>query len=115
MNKRILLFLKIIHTLFWVFIIYIIGYIWYAGLFNKMTYFLWICIVIVNAEGAILIGNKGICPITRLAFNFCNDPKPGFDIYLPRWLAKYNIPIFTVVAIMGMILVLSRIIVGYYN
>jgi hypothetical protein len=108
-NKK-LLIIKIFHSFLWVIIVFFIGYIWYAGLFNKINNFLWISITIVISEGIILISNKGRCPITNLATYYVTKSEPGFDIFLPKWFAKYNIPFFSIIAILGIILVLFRII-----
>jgi hypothetical protein len=96
-----LLTIKFIHTILWVIIAFIVGYIIYAGIFNKITYLLWICIVSTTCEGLILLTNGGICPFTHLASKYTKNHEPGFDIFLPKWFVKYNIPTFIAFLFLG--------------
>jgi hypothetical protein len=109
-NKNKLLIIKGVHTILWVIIVYLIGYIWYAGIFNKITRFLWVCIICVTGEGLILLTNGGICPFTHLAANYTNNHEPGFDIFLPKLIAKYNIPLFLALSVIGGLLVGIRVL-----
>lgn len=110
LKKNKLITLKLIHTLLWLFIICFIGYIWYAGIFDKNTKLLWVSIVIVISEGVILLTNGWKCPLTKIAFKYAKNNETGFDIYLPKWFAKYNISFFTIIAILGIMLVIVRVL-----
>jgi hypothetical protein len=111
MNKKSkLIILKIIHTILWIILIYFIGYIWYAGIFNKKNKLLGFSIALVVGEGVVLLTNGGKCPLTIMAKRIANKNESVFDIYLPKWIAKYNIPVFTIISIIGIILVIIRVI-----
>lgn len=58
-------------------------------------------------ECAILMLNRGRCPLTALAARFTEDRSPAFDIYLPEWLARHNKTIF------GTLFLVNGIIVSW--
>ncbi|EKQ57235.1 MULTISPECIES: hypothetical protein [unclassified Clostridium] len=89
MDKK-LFYLKLIHTIIWAFYVFIFCYILYAGIYNKIDLYLWIAIGFEIIEVVILIIYKGKCPLTILGYKYIDNPEIGFDIFLPRWLAKYN-------------------------
>jgi hypothetical protein len=82
---------------------------WYGSIFNKVNTFFWISVIVSVSEGIILLGNKFICPLTTLAKNYTDNREPGFDIYLPKWLAEYAIPIFWMTSLVGFYLVFIRV------
>lgn len=109
-NKYKLISIKIFHTAIWLFYALIIFYITYAGIANKLDLFLFICIALVFIEGIILILFKWRCPLTIIAYKYAENKEPGFDIYLPGWLAINNKLIFTVLFIIGLIISILRIV-----
>lgn len=109
MSKR-LFYLKLAHTAVWFFYVVVIFYILYAGIYNKIGIYLWIAISLVVFEGLILLIFKGKCPFTILGYKYTNDFEVGFDIYLPRWLAKHNKIIFGTIFGMGILLTVYRIL-----
>lgn len=109
-NNEKLISIKIIHTLIWFFFAPIIIYIIIAGILNKINIFLYYCIGIVFLEGIILLLFNWKCPLTVIARKYSKRHKDGFDIYLPKWLAKNNKLIFTILFVLGLIIVLIRII-----
>jgi len=42
------------------------------------------------------------CPLTDVAARHTDDHAEGFDIYLPRWLAKHNKTIFGTLYLVGL-------------
>lgn len=109
MNKK-LFYLKLTHTIIWVFYVFLFFYILYAGVFNKIDIYLWIAIGFEIIEVAILAIFKGKCPLTILGYQYTNNPEIGFDIYLPKWLAKYNKIIYGTGFALVMILIIYRVI-----
>lgn len=107
-NDRKLLAIKLLHTLVWAFFVFIIFYVVYSGITNKITSFTWISIGLVLAEGLVLLIFKMFCPLTVIARKYSDSKKENFDIFLPNWLAKYNKVIFTSIYIIGVILVIIR-------
>lgn len=108
MSKR-LFSIKIAHTVIWLFYVFIISYILYAGIYNKIDVYTWIAIGLVIIEGIVLIIFKGKCPITILGYKYTNNFETGFDIFLPKWLAKNNKAIFSTIFIIGLAIIIYRI------
>lgn len=108
-NHHKLVLVKTLHTVVWVFFVTTILCILYAGAFDKVTGLVWFCIGLVIFEGIILLINKWKCPLTLVAGKYIRNPSTGFDIYLPKWLAKHNKTIFSALFGIGLILVLWRV------
>ncbi|MAP55216.1 hypothetical protein [Altibacter sp.] len=103
-----LFWIKILHTIIWIFFVTVIGYILYSGISGNLTMYTWIGIVLVLAEGLVLLIFKMFCPLTLWARKYSGSTQANFDIFLPNWLATYNKIIFTSLFVIGMILVLIR-------
>lgn len=97
-----LVFIKVVHTLVWAFMVACIGGIY---VFASRGEFVWAlgCIGIVFAEVVVLVVNRMRCPLTPLAARFTEDRRPNFDIYLPPWLARYNQLIFGSLFVAGIV------------
>ncbi|MFZ5966975.1 MAG: hypothetical protein ACOYVK_07345 [Bacillota bacterium] len=108
MNKK-LFYIKLSHTIIWVFYVFIICFILYAGIFNKIDIYVWIAIDLVIFEGIILLIFKGKCPLTILGYKYTNNHEIGFDIFLPRWLAKNNKMIFGTIFMIGVLIIIYRL------
>ena len=100
--------IKLVHTLVWLVFVTAILYVCYAGAFNKVNRLVWFCIGIVITEGFVLLINKWRCPLTSLACKYTNVHPVGFDIFLPKWLAKHNKILFSTIFLIGLLLVLWR-------
>lgn len=109
-NKNKLVLIKTIHTIVWLIFVFAILYIVYAGLFDRVNAFVWICIGAVILEAIVLLINRWRCPLTDIAGKYTSDHSVGFDIFIPNWLAKYNKIIFTSIFVLGLILVLYRVL-----
>lgn len=105
-----LLAIKLIHTLIWAFFVFVIFYILYSGITNRINTFTWIGIGLIIGEGFVLLVFKLFCPLTLLARKYSDSQKENFDIFLPNWLAKHNKLIFTSIFIVGLILVVAKVI-----
>jgi hypothetical protein len=95
-----LIFVKIIHTLVWLFFNAVLFYMAYAVILNKIDKFVWIGIVLIVLEGIVLLIFNKMCPLTIFARRYSDSEKDNFDIYLPNWLAKYNKLIYTTLFIL---------------
>ena len=112
MNKgksRKLALIKLVHTLVWCVLVAAILYVCYAGAFNQISGLVWYCVGLVILEGLALLLNRGKCPLTSLASQYTSDHSAGFDIYLPRRLAKYNKLLFSSLFLAGLSLVIWRV------
>lgn len=108
MSKK-LFYVKLVHTIIWLFYVLIICYILYAGIYNKINIYTWIAISLVIIEGIILTIFKGKCPFTILGYKYTNNSEIGFDIFLPKWLAKNNKVIFTIIFVIGILIIIYRV------
>ncbi len=53
-----------------------------------------VLVALVGVECLVLATNAGHCPLEAVAARYTGDRRPGFDIYLPRWLASRTKVIF---------------------
>ncbi|UNC92162.1 hypothetical protein [Candidatus Contubernalis alkaliaceticus] len=105
-----LFFIKLFHTIIWVVFVILISYILYSSIKNIVNAFTFIAILIVGIEGVILFLNGWKCPLTTIAEKYDNKREIGFDIFLPKWLAKDNKVIFTVLYLSGITIVILRLL-----
>jgi hypothetical protein len=101
--------IKTIHTLIWVFFNFVIFYMLYAVIIDKLDNWLWIGYVFIILEGITLLIFKFFCPLTIIARKYSDSTKENFDIYLPNWLAKYNKRIYSGIMIVIVILTVYRV------
>ena len=99
-------FIKIIHTVIWAMMVLAILYILYCGFMNQRNLLLWISIGLIFVEGAALLLNHWSCPVTTIAEKYTSDRKDNFDIYLPNFLVKYTKTIFSILFVIGLVLVI---------
>ncbi len=109
-NETTLTLIKIIHTLIWVFFNFVIFYMLYAAIANKLDIWLWIGYGFVFLEGLTLLTFKLHCPLNLLARKYSNSQKDNFDIYLPSWLAKYTKLIYTTIFAIILIITIYQIL-----
>ena len=102
--------IKGLHTLIWIFFNVVIFYFLYAVIANKIDKWVWICIGLIALEGIILMIFKNICPVTLIAKNYSQSQKANFDIYLPEWLAKNNKLIYSVIVLIGVVVLIIQLI-----
>jgi hypothetical protein len=108
--SRKLFTIKVLHTVIWAFFVLTILYILYAVLMDRIGTLLWIAIALIVGEGTILLINGWRCPLTRLGEKYAEHTDVGFDIFLPKWLAKNNKTIFTALFSVGVIIVTYRLL-----
>lgn len=90
-----LILIKVIHTLIWIFFNFVIFYMLYAAIANKIDVWLWIGYGLIVLEGIALLTFKLQCPLTLMARKYSNSTEDNFAIYLPNWLSKYTMLIYT--------------------
>jgi hypothetical protein len=102
--------IKSIHTTIWLFFNFVILYMLYAAISNKLDIWLWIGYGFVSLEGLTLLIFKSHCPLNLLARKYTNSTKDNFDIYLPNWLAKYTKLIYTTIFAIATIITIYQIL-----
>ena len=105
-QTRRLLGIKLLHTAVWLFFAGCIVAIPLAGAGHE---FRWAAMLsgMVLAECAVILLNRGRCPLTDLASRYTKERKDNFDIYLPLWLARRNKLIFGTLFALGELYVLA--------
>jgi hypothetical protein len=68
----------------------------------------WIPSSLVILEIIVIVSNKWKCPVTNIAEKYTDERQSNFDIYLPEWLAKYNVKIFSGIIVLEIIIVLIK-------
>lgn len=91
---------KVVHTAIWAFFVAcILGAplaAWHRNFALAAA-----LIGLVALEALVLLLNKWSCPLSGVAARYTERREENFDIYLPRWLAKYNKSIFTSLYLLG--------------
>jgi len=109
MSKK-LLCIKLIHTIIWAFFVFIIFYILFAGIFDIINVYTFIAIGLVMIEGLILLLFGWRCPLTVVGEKYTDDHEIGFDIFLPKWIAKNNKSILGALFGIGAVIVIFRLL-----
>lgn len=105
-----LLIIKTVHTIIWAFFVTVILYVLWSAIADNINFLTWIAISLVLAEGIILLFNGWRCPLTIMGEKYTSQAEVGFDIFLPKWVAKNNKTIFTTIYVIGIILIVYRLI-----
>jgi hypothetical protein len=98
---------KVAHTVIWAF---------FAACIVAVPALAWLghdreavaLILVVLIEVLVLIANGGHCPLSAVAARYTTDRRDNFDIYLPRWLARYNKLIFGSIYLLGVAVTFAR-------
>lgn len=109
-RNKMLVIIKLLHTLIWAIFVSILFYILFAVSIGKIDMYLWISISLICFEGIILIMNKGKCPLTLVAVRYSQNQEDGFDIFLLKWLAIHNKKIFTTLFIVEISILFVRLL-----
>ncbi len=106
-RDEMLAWIKLVHTLVWLFFAGCIMAIPIAGALRQ---FRWAAVFtgLVLLECAILALNRGRCPLTDIAGRYTLERADNFDIYLPIWLARHNKTIFGTLFGAGVVYALSQ-------
>ena len=105
-----LTFIKLIHTIIWIFFNVVIFYLAYAVIIDKIDKWIWIGLALFLLEGIVLLVFKMKCPLTVVARRYSNSTKENFDIYLPNWLAKYTKLIYTSILLIVVAILVYRLV-----
>ena len=107
-KKRMLILIKTIHSIVWLFFNGVLIYLFYAGITNRIDGWVWAGLGCFVLEGAVLLLFKNYCPLTLVARKYSDSTKDNFDIYLPDWLARNTKRIYTSLVIFILLLTIYR-------
>lgn len=105
-----LVWIKVLHTVIWIFFNVVIFYLLYAVIVNKIDKWVWICLGLIVLEGLVLLVFKAMCPVTLIARKYSDSQADNFDIYLPNWLAKNNKLIYSTIVIIAVLILIYQLI-----
>jgi len=105
-----LIIIKFVHTVIWVFFTFVIFYLLFAVIVDRIDMWVWVCLGFIFLEGLVLLVFNKMCPITIMARNYSNSTKDNFDIFLPNWLAKYNKKIYSIIVLIAIAILAYRLI-----
>lgn len=100
--------LKTLHTAIWAIMTVSNFTAFYFAYIGRFDVWFWIPFVLIFSEIIVILLNKWHCPLTAIAAKYTEDRKPNFDIYLPEWLAKYNVRIFTAIIILEVLIIFIK-------
>jgi hypothetical protein len=101
--------LRIVHSLFTVYFLMCLAYLYYAGISGVFNALLLIAVVSLGAEGIVVfILNQGDCPLIHIQRRL-GDDKPFFELFLPKHIAKRAIPFFAVLSWVAVGLLIVRL------
>ena len=72
--------IKLIHTIIWGIFVVAILYVLYAGIFDRITKLVWICIAAVLIEAIVLLVNRWKCPFTLMGYKYTNNHTVVYQI-----------------------------------
>ena len=73
--------IKIVHTLIWLFFNFVIFYMLYAVINNKLDVWLWLGYGLIGLEGIILLIFNKMCPLTIMARKYSSSQKQELYIF----------------------------------
>lgn len=85
--------------------------LYYAAIYLVFNFFTIVAIVSLGIEGFVYyILNKANCPLIHVQKKI-NDPIPFFNLFFPPKLAKLAVPIFSVITIIGVIILFWHLLI----
>lgn len=96
--------IKLVHTLIFIFASGCIVYVVYCGVVDKTNQYLWVSMGIVFAIGIIYAANGFECPLSTFVYRL-SGRRDVPDIFFPDWFANKIMPVSTAIYTMGVVLV----------
>ena len=100
--------LKIVHTFIWIVMTTANFAAFYLALVGRFNWLFFLCLALLGGEIVVIVVNRWHCPLTDVMAKYTSDRAANFDIYLPLWLAKNNIKIFSALLVVEILIVLLR-------
>lgn len=109
-----LFFIKLVHSIVFLVESAAILYILYSAIFNVYDQGLVVAVILVVVESVVYIGCGARCPLTKLAKRLGDPTGDDFiaDIFLPHWFALLIPRICGTLAVVGLVVVGLRMLIG---
>jgi hypothetical protein len=101
-------FIKLLHSLIFVFMSACVGYLFYASLTATYDWKLAFVIGVILLEGVVLLLSGRRCPLSTLARRLGDETGDDLiaDYLLPKWAVRKTVPFCTLVFVSGLVLVI---------
>jgi len=109
--RHAIFFIKLVHSLFFLFQSVCIGIVLYSAVADKITTITWIALVSVLCEGVVLCISGWKCPLTTYTERLEASSGSVTDIFLPKWFAEHTFSICGAVFGLACLLLLLRLMV----
>lgn len=100
--------LKTMHTIIWALMAGANFLAFYGALIGRFDAWFWVPASLLALEILIMAINRWKCPLTTIVEKYTQERQANFDIYLPEWLARYNVQIFAGLMVVEVLIVLSK-------
>lgn len=80
-------FIKSMHTIVFVPLSALLVILLYEVVFDRITYFTWIAVAVILAEGVVLMTHNYRCPLTMYAERLGSTHGQITDFFFPKWFA----------------------------
>jgi hypothetical protein len=103
MQNRKIFFVKLVHSLIFLFMVVCLGYILYCAAFRRYDWWLVAALSAIFLEGLVLLLNHGQCPFTDLAKKYGDAKGTVTDLFLPMWCARHTFKVSTTLFIIELV------------
>jgi hypothetical protein len=107
-HRDMLILIKTIHTIIWAIMAGSNFLAFYCALTGRFDAWFWVPASLITLEIFIIVLNRWRCPITKIAAQYTQERQANFDIYLPEWLARHNVRIFSILIVAEILIVLAQ-------
>lgn len=96
--------IKSVHTVVFIIMSCSVMYVLYSGIVGTTGILTWGAVSLVVLEALTFMLNKRKCPLTQLAERYGAESGTVSSMFLPKLLVPYAINIFTVLGVIGLLL-----------
>jgi len=109
-----IILLRVIHSLFAIYFIGCLLYLYYAAITSRFDLFLLVAFVSLSIEGFVVyIVNNGDCPLTHIQKKI-NDNTPFFELFFPPKFARNSFKIFALFTWGGVLLLAIKLLLEIF-
>lgn len=99
--------IRLVHGVLTVFFLVCIAFVYYSAITDESSLLLVVAVGALVVEGAIVVLNRGDCPLGTLHRRF-GDETTFFELFLSATAAKLAVPFLGLVTVTGFLLLLLR-------
>lgn len=106
---RSIAFIRLVHTVIFIFLSVILAVLLYEVIADKITWLTWIAVGLFTVEGIVLIVSGWKCPLTAYAESLGSNHGQVTDVFLPKWFADRVFIIYGGLYALAVLLLLMRL------